>query len=143
MCKMPLGNATPPLVGLTQILPQHKPSCILSQYEVCYMYSRERGCWMPPLFFLLLDTRLFETLLVHPCTVLPSGMASHISTSESQSFRMVWRVLMLGKMRLGSNPSKGVVLESGIVATILCRDFLIQCRSRKTLVFSLWCLSFG
>ena len=44
-------------------------------------------------------------------------MANHISSSESQSFRLLCRVLKLGKERFGSNPSKGVVLESVIVGS--------------------------
>ena len=54
---------------VTQILPQHKPSCILSQHDVCYLCTVERLVDASP-FFLLLDTSLFETLLIHPCTML-------------------------------------------------------------------------
>ena len=45
---------------VTQILPQHKPSCILSQHEVCYPCTVERLVDVSP-FFLLPDTSLFET----------------------------------------------------------------------------------
>ena len=44
--------------------------------------------------------------------VAPSGMASHSSSSENQSFLMSWRVLILGKVRVRSDPSKSVVMES-------------------------------
>ena len=39
-------------------------------------------------------------------------MASHSSSSESQSFLMLWRVLILGKVRVRSDPSKSVIVES-------------------------------
>jgi len=58
---------------VTQILPQHKPSCILSQHEViiiiCYTCTVERLVDASP-FFLLLDSSLFETLFIYPCTML-------------------------------------------------------------------------
>jgi len=54
---------------VTQILPQHKPSCILSQHEVCYLCTIERLLYASP-FFLLLDTSLLETLLNHPYAML-------------------------------------------------------------------------
>ena len=57
------------------------------------------------------------TWVMHCLAVAPSGMANHISSSESQSFRTFWRVLMLGKVRFGSNPSEGVVVGSGIVGS--------------------------
>jgi len=39
---------------------------------------------------------------VRQCLVVsPSGMASHSSSSESQSLRLSWRVLILGKVRNG------------------------------------------
>ena len=44
--------------------------------------------------------------------VAPSGMASHSSSSESQSFLMLWRVLILGKVRVRSDPSKSVDMDS-------------------------------
>jgi len=51
------------------------------------------------------------TWVRHCLAVAPSEMASHSSSSESQSFLMLWRVLMLGKVRVRSNPSKSVVLD--------------------------------
>jgi len=54
---------------VTQIPPQHEPSCILSQHIVYYPCTVERLVDASP-FFLLLDTSLFETLLIHPCTML-------------------------------------------------------------------------
>ena len=44
--------------------------------------------------------------------VAPSGMASHSSSSESQSLLMSWRVLILGKVRVRSDPYKGVIMGS-------------------------------
>jgi len=50
---------------------------------------------------------------VRQCLVVsPSGMASQSSSSESQSLRMSWRDLILGKVRVGSDPSTGVILGS-------------------------------
>jgi len=45
---------------VVQILPQHEPSCILFQHEVHYPCTVERLVDVS-LFFLLLDTSLFET----------------------------------------------------------------------------------
>jgi len=42
----------------------------------------------------------------------PSGMASQSSSSESQSLLVSWRVLILGKVRVKSDPSSGVTLGS-------------------------------
>ena len=53
------------VLPVTQILPQHEPSCILSQHQVCYPCAVERLVDVSP-FFLLPDTSLFETLLIHP-----------------------------------------------------------------------------
>ena len=44
--------------------------------------------------------------------VSPSGMASHSSSSESQSLRLSWRDLILGKVRVGSVPLTGIILGS-------------------------------
>jgi len=44
--------------------------------------------------------------------VAPSGMASHSSSSESQSLLVSWRVLILGKVRVRSDQSTGVILGS-------------------------------
>jgi len=50
---------------------------------------------------------------VRQCLVVsPSGMASQSSSSESQSLLISWRVLILGKVRVGSDPSSGVILGS-------------------------------
>jgi len=50
---------------------------------------------------------------VRQCLVVaPSGMASHSSSSESQSLLVSWRVLNLGKVRVRSDPSKGVIMDS-------------------------------
>jgi len=57
------------IVFVTQILPQQKPSCILSQREVCCTCTVERLVDVSP-FFPLLNTSLSETLLIHPCTML-------------------------------------------------------------------------
>ena len=57
------------------------------------------------------------TWVRHCRAVVPSGIASHISSSESQSFRTLRRVLMLGKMCFGSIPSKGVVVHSDTVGS--------------------------
>ena len=54
---------------VTQILPQHKLSCILSQHEGRYPCTVERLVDASP-FSLLLDTNICETLLIHPCTML-------------------------------------------------------------------------
>ena len=54
---------------VTQILLQYKPSCILSQYEVCYSCTVERLV-EPPLFFSSLIHALLESLLIYPCTML-------------------------------------------------------------------------
>jgi len=51
------------------VLPQHKPSCILSQNDFCYLCAVERLVDASP-FFILLDTSLFETLLINPCTMM-------------------------------------------------------------------------
>jgi len=53
---------------VTQILSQHKPSCILSQHEVHCQCTVERLVDAPP-FSLLFDTSLFQTLLIHSCTI--------------------------------------------------------------------------
>ena len=66
----PQSSPSPPWdFSVTQILPQHEPFCILSQHEVCYPCTVERRLDTSP-FFLLLHTSLFETLLIHPCTML-------------------------------------------------------------------------
>ena len=44
--------------------------------------------------------------------VSPSGMVSQSFSSESQSLLMSWRVLILGKVRVRSDPSTGVILGS-------------------------------
>ena len=44
--------------------------------------------------------------------VSPSGMASQSSSSESQSLRLSWRDLILGKVRVGSGPLTGIILGS-------------------------------
>jgi len=44
--------------------------------------------------------------------VEPSGMASHSSSSESQSLLVLWRVLILGKVRVRSDLSTGDILGS-------------------------------
>jgi len=50
---------------------------------------------------------------VRQCLVVsPSGMASQSSSSESQSLRLSWRDLILGKIRVWSDPSNGVILGS-------------------------------
>ena len=41
-----------------------------------------------------------------------SGMASHSSASESQSLLVSWRVLILGKVRVRSDPSTGDIVGS-------------------------------
>jgi len=48
----------------------------------------------------------------HCLVVAPSGMASHSSSSESQSFLMSWRVLIQKKVRVRSDPSTSVVMKS-------------------------------
>jgi len=55
--------------------------------------------------------------------VAPSGMASDSSSSESQSFLMSWRVLILGKVRVRSDPSKSVVIESCKVGSSVVPNF--------------------
>jgi len=40
----------------------------VSAWSLLPMYRRKAGVCLP--FFLLLDTSLFETLLIHPCTML-------------------------------------------------------------------------
>jgi len=48
---------------------------------------------------------------VRQCLVVsPSWMASQSSSSESQSLLISWRVLIQGKVRVGSDPSSGVIL---------------------------------
>ena len=44
--------------------------------------------------------------------VAPSGMTSHSFSSESQSLLVLWRVLILGKVRVRSDPSKSVIMDS-------------------------------
>ena len=44
--------------------------------------------------------------------VAPSGMATHSSSSESQSLLVSCRVLILRKVRVRSDPSTGVILGS-------------------------------
>ena len=44
---------------VTQILPQHEPSCILSQHEVCYQCAVERLVDVSP-FFLLPDASFLK-----------------------------------------------------------------------------------
>jgi len=44
--------------------------------------------------------------------VAPSGMGNHSSASESQSLLVSWRVLILGKVRVRSDPSTGDILGS-------------------------------
>jgi len=44
--------------------------------------------------------------------VSPSGMVSQSSSSESQSLLISWRLLILGKMRVKSDPSAGDILGS-------------------------------
>jgi len=63
---------------VTQILPRHKPSCILYQHEVCHPCAVERLVGASP-FFLLLDTSLFETVIIHPCTMPQSSDHSRVT----------------------------------------------------------------
>jgi len=67
-------------------------------------------------------------------------MASQSSSSESQSLLMSWRVLYLGKVRVRSDPSTGVILGSCTVGssdvprcptalTMMCKMFI---NNRKT-----------
>ena len=50
---------------------------MLSQHEVRYPYAVERLVHALP-FFLLLDTSLFETLLIHPCTMSQSRYITRV-----------------------------------------------------------------
>ena len=53
---------------VTQILPQHKPSCILSQHEVCYPCTVERLLDTPLFFFSLIQVCLKSSSSIHvPC----------------------------------------------------------------------------
>ena len=70
---------------VTQILPQQQPFCILSQHEVRYPRTVERLVGASP-FFLLLDTCLFETLLIRDDVKLAQLVRARDCQSQGRQF---------------------------------------------------------
>ena len=56
-------------ISIKNLFRPFSPASFISQHEICYPCTVEGLVDVSPLF-LLLDTSLFENLLIHPCTML-------------------------------------------------------------------------